>query len=220
MGQHMGCLEELYGRVETCFTSQDLMLHVQSGQQDPTKLMQEAQALDPVVQCRNKTAYKMAVGCSLASLNECLSQVGMVGALPDIDKYKEGFDVVCESEKDFNNDCLKENFPRITACGERVVQSLVHSPKTNKDYTTQDIICISNDVHYDCSQKYLQACDNKTLAIYLEQLNLYQVPKACESKRPGRPRSHYTMSNSANSLAASFLVLSAVASLVSLSSFN
>ncbi|KAK7484717.1 hypothetical protein BaRGS_00024002 [Batillaria attramentaria] len=209
------CLTNLYDVVATCFQSQGLTLYAHSGQQDPTTLLQEAQAMDPTIQCRHPDKYKSALACALQSLKDCVSQVGMGAALPDIDKFKQGVDVVCGKIDDFDSVCMKEHYPDILLCGQQVMERLVE--KNSEDMTDiGQLLCMSTDVHYDCAGEHLKSCGKQTVDIYLEQLNKYQVPEACVDSPPGRSgRAAYDVAGTggSNSVAASFALTFAVASL-------
>nr|KAG5697913.1 hypothetical protein BaRGS_026851 [Batillaria attramentaria] len=72
--------------------------------------------MDPTIQCRHPDKYKSALACALQSLKDCVSQVGMGAALPDIDKFKQGVDVVCgkidgddDEDEDDGDDDIDDN---------------------------------------------------------------------------------------------------------------
>lgn len=180
------CITRLYDVVSLCFKNQNLSLHTHSGQQDPTTIMQETQALDPALQCQHADQFKTAIACALESVKDCLSHVGMAGAIPDTDKFKQGMDVVCQRLDDLDAECMKRHYNDIMQCGQEVVKRVVERSENSKFDDIEAIICLSADVNYDCSKELLKTCGKQTLDVYLEQLNKYQLPSACADSPPGR----------------------------------
>ncbi|KAL8625500.1 hypothetical protein ACOMHN_014589 [Nucella lapillus] len=178
------CVETLLADVETCFSKQGIGLVLKSGQQDATMLMRETQAMDPAVQCKNLPGYMGALNCSLGILRQCLDTVNMGGSIPNSGSFLQGMKAVCARQDEFDSECLKSHYPDILRCGEETVKREVQ--RRSKSLTMEQIICLSADVNYDCSNMHLMNCGNNTHEIYMEQLSKYQVPAACVNTPPGR----------------------------------
>lgn len=193
------CVETLFDDVAECFRKKGLGLAVESGQQDATKLMRETQAMNPDVQCKNLESYKGALNCSLGVLRQCLDTVNMGGSIPNTRSFQAGMEAVCARQDDFDSDCLQNRYPDILRCGEQTVKEVVQ--RKSESLNMNQIICLSADVNYDCSNIHLMSCGKDTHEIYMDILNKYQVPAACVSTPPGRPdRTVYVSSGAGTAL--------------------
>ncbi|XP_025085285.1 uncharacterized protein LOC112558803 isoform X3 [Pomacea canaliculata] len=127
--------------------------------------------------CRNKDKYKQAIICAFGIRNQCLKSVDeSTSILPDDSSLVEGTDYVCQHVKALEDSCLHTADSGMKECAETKKQS-----QRNYDADSQNILCSSLQIAYECAQEKLEVCSSETLQAVLDIIDKYFRPPACSA---------------------------------------
>ncbi|XP_025085349.1 uncharacterized protein LOC112558848 [Pomacea canaliculata] len=125
--------------------------------------------------CRNKDKYKQAIICAFGIRKQCLKSVDeSTSILPDDSSLVEGTDYVCQHVKALEDSCLHKADKGMKKCAETKKQS-----QRNYDADSQNIVCSSLQIAYECAQEKLEVCSSETLQAVLDIIDKYFRPPAC-----------------------------------------
>ncbi|PVD39211.1 hypothetical protein C0Q70_01839 [Pomacea canaliculata] len=124
---------------------------------------------------RNKDKYKQAIICAFGIRKQCLKSVDeSTSILPDDSSLVEGTDYVCQHVKALEDSCLHKADKGMKKCAETKKQS-----QRNYDADSQNIVCSSLQIAYECAQEKLEVCSSETLQAVLDIIDKYFRPPAC-----------------------------------------
>ncbi|XP_025085270.1 uncharacterized protein LOC112558803 isoform X1 [Pomacea canaliculata] len=127
--------------------------------------------------CRNKDKYKQAIICAFGIRKQCLKSVDeSTSILPDDSSLVEGTDYVCQHVKALEDSCLHTADSGMKECAETKKQS-----QRNYDADSQNIVCSSLQIAYECAQEKLEVCSSETLQAVLDIIDKYFRPPACSA---------------------------------------